>query len=100
MGNVRLEIMPGLSRYFTAERVGRVVLEREVNEGTTVRDLLEEVTSQNREFEESLFNASTGNLAVHVSLILNGKFLELSGGLEATLKPGDTIRLMLAFTGG
>jgi len=39
-------------------------------------------------------------LAGHISLILNGTFLELSGGLEARLKPGDTVRLMLGFSGG
>jgi len=100
MGKVRLEIMPGLSRYFGAERAGRLVLEREVSDRATVRDLLEGVASQNREFKEALFNAGTGNLAGHVTLILNGRFLELSGGLETKLKPGDTIRLMLAFTGG
>ena len=100
MGNVRLEIMPGLSRYFAAERVGRLVLEREVSDPATVRDLLEEVASENREFKEALFNARTGNLAGHISLILNGRFLELLGGLDAKLKPGDTIRLMLAFSGG
>lgn len=100
MGNVCLEIMPGLSRYFAAERVARLVLEREVNDRATVRDLLEEIASQNREFKEALFNAGTGNLAGHISVILNGRFLELSGGLDAKLKSGDTVRLMLAFSGG
>ena len=100
MGNVRVEIMPGLSRYFAAEQMGRLVLEREVRDSATVRDLLEEIASRNREFAEALFNARTGNLASHISLILNGRFLELSGGLEVKLKPGDTLRLMLAFSGG
>jgi len=100
MGSVRLEIMPGLSRYFATERLGRLVLEKEVSDSATVRDLLEEIASQNREFKEALFNARTGNLAGHISLILNGTFLELSGGLEARLKPGDTVRLMLGFSGG
>ena len=95
-----MEIMPGLSRYFAAEHSGRVILEREVSDGATIRDLLEDVASQNREFKEGLFNSKTGNLAGHLSLILNGRFLELSGGLEAGLKPGDTIRLMLGFSGG
>jgi molybdopterin converting factor small subunit len=92
--------MPGLIRYFDETSVGRLVLEREVSDGATVRDLLEEIASQNREFKEALFNTRTGNMAGHISLILNGRFLELSGGLAAKLKPGDTIRLMLAFSGG
>ena len=100
MFSVRLEIMPGLSRYFAAGSSGLLVLEREVRKGATVRDLLDEVTSQSREFKSSPFNARTGQLAGHLSVILNGRFLELSGGLEAELKPGDTIRFMLGFSGG
>ena len=100
MGTVRLEIMPGLSRYFAAGFSGLLVLEREVSEGATVRDLLDEITSRNTEYKNGPFNVRTGKLAGHLSVILNGRFLELSGGLEAKLKPGDTIRLMLGFSGG
>ena len=100
MKSVRLEIMPGLSRFFDAERSGLLVLERQVSDSATVRDFLEEIAAENRGFREGLFNARTGNLAGHISLILNGRFLELSGGLEAKLKPGDSIRLMLGFSGG
>jgi len=51
----------------------------QVSGSATVRDLLEEIASQNREFKEALFNPETGDVAVHISLILNGSFLELSG---------------------
>jgi molybdopterin converting factor small subunit len=71
-----------------------------VSDGSTVSDLLEEIASEYREFGETLFNAKTGNLSDHLSIILNGKFFELSGGLAAKLKSGDTLRLMLAFSGG
>ena len=100
MSSVRLEVMPWLSRYFAAEHSGRVVLEREVSDGATVRDLLEEITSQNQELKEVLFDTKTGRLSGHITLILNGRFLELSGGLEAKLKPGDTIRLIPSLGGG
>ena len=100
MGSVRLEIMPWLSRYFAAGRYGRVVLEREVRDGATVGDLLNEVTAHNREFREIIFDARTGRLVGYLSLVLNGRFVELAGGLEAPLKPGDTLRLMPGFSGG
>jgi molybdopterin converting factor small subunit len=100
MGSVSLEIMPWLSHYLAAERSGRVILEREVDDGTTVRDLLQELTAQNQAFNEVLFDAKSGKLAGHISLILNGTFLELAGGLETQLRPGDTIRLMPGFSGG
>jgi molybdopterin converting factor small subunit len=77
-----------------------VTLEREIDDGTTVKDLLEDIASQNQAFKEVLFDAKTGRLAGHISLILNGRFLELAGGLEAQLRPGDTIRLMPGFSGG
>jgi len=92
--------MPWLSHYLAAERSGRVILEREIDDDTTVKDLLEDIASQNQAFKEALFDAKTGRLAGHISLILNGRFLELAGGLEAKLRPGDIIRLMPGFSGG
>ena len=100
MSTVRLEIMPWLSRYFATEHSGRVVLETEVSDGATVRDLLEEFTSHNQEFGEVLFDAETGRVLAHISLVLNGRLLELAGGLEGELRPGDTVRLVPGFSGG
>ena len=100
MTGVRVEIMSWLNRYFGAEHTGRVVLDREVSPRTTVRDLLEEITSGNQEFREMLFDAQTGRPTGHITLILNGRFLELSGGMEAELKAGDTLRLIPVFSGG
>ena len=100
MSNVRLEILPWLNRYFSSERSRRAVLELEVNAGATVRDILEQVASQNREFKEVLFNAQTGRVAGHIAVILNGTMLELKGGLDAKLGPGDTIQVMPGFSGG
>jgi molybdopterin converting factor small subunit len=100
MSRVQVEIMPWLSRYFAAEHYEHVVLEREVRDGATVRDLLDELAAQNQEFKEVLFDAKTGRLAGHVGLILNGRFLELTGGIETRLQPGDTLRLMPGYSGG
>jgi molybdopterin converting factor small subunit len=100
MGGVRLEILAWLSRYFGVESSGRVVLEREVTQGTTVGDLLAELISQNRELRDVCFDPQSGRPTGHVTFVLNGRFLELAGGLEAELSPGDTIRLMPTLGGG
>ena len=100
MTSVRLEVVPWLSRYFHPERCGRAILEKEVADGTTVRDLLEELASQNPDLTEVLFDTERGRLAGHIAVVLNDRFLELSGGLDTTLKSGDTIRLMPGFSGG
>ncbi|MAG35985.1 MAG: hypothetical protein CL878_07055 [Dehalococcoidia bacterium] len=100
MDRVRVEVMSWLSRYLDTGRPSRVILEQDVGDGTTVRQLLEEIASDNQEFREVLFDATTGRLSGHIGLILNGRFLELAGGLEAELKPGDVVRLMPGFSGG
>lgn len=100
MSHVRLEVLPWLTRYFGTEQSGRVVLEKELSDGTTVSDLLEDVTSQNQELKQVLFDTQTGRLTGYVTLILNGRLLELAGGLEAELEPGDTLRLMPTLAGG
>jgi molybdopterin converting factor small subunit len=97
---VQVEVMPWLSRYVVAGCEEPVILEKEVGEGATVRDLLEEMTSENQEFRTVIFDAQTGKLAGYVGLVLNGRFLELAGGVEATVKPGDVLRLMPGFSGG
>ena len=100
LNSVRVEVMPWLSRYFEAEGHGRIALEREIADGTTVRDLLEEISSYNQEFMDVLFDSSTGGLGRFMTIVLNGRLLELAGGLETKLKPGDTILLMAALAGG
>jgi molybdopterin converting factor small subunit len=102
---VYLEIRPWLSRCFVPEpsgsgRSGRVVLERETGVGATVGDLLEEIASENQELRGVLFDPQTGRLTGYVTLILNGRLLELAGGLEVELSPGDTLRLMPTLAGG
>ena len=100
MATVSVEVMPWLSRYFGAEHHGHVVLEREVGDGTTVKALLEEISAHRREFRDVLFDSSSGRLGRYMTIVLNGRLLELTGGLETKLKHGDTILLMAALSGG
>lgn len=91
MGNVSLEIMPWISRYFASGGHGRLVMERKVEDGTTIRDLLEEITEDEREVREIFFETGTGRLVGYIALVLNERFVELSGGLDTELKPGDSL---------
>ena len=100
MSVVQVEVMAWLSRYFTAKSPGRLTMEKEIGDGATIRDLLEEFAAQNAELGELLFNAKTGRLTGHVTVILNGRLLELAGGLDAKLRSGDSIRLLPTIAGG
>ena len=98
--DVRVEIMSWLRRYFGAEGSERVVMEKRVPDGMSVGELMKEIAARNRALGELLFDPETGRWTGHVSLILNGRFLELSGGLEASLRDGDLLRVMPVFAGG
>jgi molybdopterin converting factor small subunit len=65
-----------------------------------VSDLLQELVSQDSELRDVLFDSRTGRLTPHVNVVLNGRFLEVSGGLNTVLHSGDDLRLMLAMSGG
>jgi molybdopterin converting factor small subunit len=100
MGHMYVEIMPWFSRYFAAEHTGRLVLTMEVGDGITVRELLDEISADNRPFRELAYDPDSHQLAGYVMLLLNGRLLELAGGMEARLKAGDTIRILPGFSGG
>mgnify|MGYP001556010694 CR=1 FL=1 len=98
--HVRVEILPWLSQRLSAQHVGRLTLVQEVSEGATVRQVLEAIAADNRPFRELVFPAKTGRLADYIMLLLNGRLIELSGGMEAEVRPGDTLRLIPGFSGG
>jgi molybdopterin converting factor small subunit len=96
---IRLEILPWLSRAFEGEGAGRVVLERPIGEGARVRDVLDQLVADYPSFAAILYDPD-GGLARHVSVIVNNRLYELAGGLEARVRPGDTVSLLPAFSGG
>jgi molybdopterin converting factor small subunit len=100
MDGVRLEIFPWLSRYSGGNDGSRTVIEQEIGEGATVGDVLADLVSQNEALGAILFDGSSGRLAGHISVILNGHFLEVKGGLETRVRAGDTVRILPAYTGG
>jgi molybdopterin converting factor small subunit len=99
VSTIRLEILPWLSRPFDGEGITRVVLERQVAEGATVRDLLDQLAAEYPAFGRTLYDPD-GRLAVHISIIVNDRLYELAGGLAAEVRAGDTVRLLPAFSGG
>ncbi len=100
MRRVRLEVMPWLSGYLVDGCSGPVILDRHVADGTKVKDLLCEIVSQKRELARVLFDGSKESLAGHVVATLNGRILELAGGLDVALQDGDVLRLMAGIVGG
>ena len=99
MCTIRLEILPWLSRTLSGDDAARVVTQWNIADGATVRDVLDQFAAQHPPFAHNLYD-DRGQIAAHVSIIVNNRLYELSGGLETKLQPGDTVCLLPAFSGG
>ena len=62
-------------------------------------DVFDQFVAEHPAFGHTLYD-SDGELAVHISIVLNNRLFELSGGLEAEVRSGDTVCLLPAFSGG
>ena len=66
----------------------------------TVRALLERLATDNPKFEELVYDRGADRVKEYATLILNGRTIELAGGLGARLQPGDHLLLLPGFSGG
>jgi molybdopterin converting factor small subunit len=66
----------------------------------TVRSLLAGLAADSEAFRRLVYDAEERRLREYASLILNGRVIELAGGLDAPLKPGDHLLLLPGFSGG
>ena len=71
-----------------------------LRDGTTVRDLLIRLASESPKFEELVYDRAGERLKEYAALILNGQTIELAGGLDRPLSPGDQLLLLPGFSGG
>ena len=100
MSKVRLEVMAWLSGSMGSPGSERLVLEEPVGEGDTVRDLLNRLAARHQVFREFVFDVNTQELTSLVSVVYNGRLLELVQGVRTPLKDGDNLLFLPAFSGG
>lgn len=79
---------------------GRLVLEKDIEEGTTLKDLLNEMITTHREVVEIAFDTQSQKLTGAMAIILNGSFIQLLNGLETKLSNGDAIAFVPLIIGG
>jgi sulfur-carrier protein len=70
----------------------------EIEEGSTVEDLLEKLSSSNHRLKEAAFDDS-GNLKDYVLLMVNRRRIDTSH-LEVQLKDGDEVAIFPPVAGG
>jgi molybdopterin converting factor small subunit len=92
---------------FLAERLAHVGQRRgsrtrvlvAVAAGDTVGSVMHRLTAR-EPTTEVLFDSAKGVLPEHVEVVLNDRLLDLQGGLDARLAPGDVLTFLPAHAGG
>lgn len=78
----------------------RVVVELSIAPESTVRDLLTGLARESEPFQRTVYDLEGSRLREYVTLIVNGRLVDLAGGLDARLQPGDQLTLLPGFSGG
>ena len=71
----------------------------DLEEGSTLCDLLEEVASSHPEIKDGIFTPD-GNIGDGVTILLNRKGIDLSDPGKTVLEEGDEVALLPPFSGG
>ena len=66
----------------------------------TVRALFEGKAAESEAFERLVYDMEGRRVREFVALIVNGRVIELAGGLDRKLEPGDELLLLPGFSGG
>ena len=99
-GSIRLEFMPWIARKLGFGDTKWLILEEKWEGNLTVRGLLERLAERYPEFGQATYDSEKGRLTGQVSIVINGHFLEVSGGLDRVLEPGGVVVFLPAFAGG
>jgi molybdopterin synthase sulfur carrier subunit len=89
-------------RFFTSLReiTGKKVEEVQLQRTKTVEELLIEVSKRyGREFREYMYNGE-GKVHSYLSILVNGRSINVLQGLDTELKEGDTIAILPPVGGG
>lgn len=96
---VRLEYYSWLAKELAGDERGKTV-ELSLSGDHTVRSLLERLARESGDFERLVYDLAGQRIREYAALIVNGRAIELAGGLEARLHDGDHLLLLPGFSGG
>lgn len=92
MKKVRIEIEP--------LKLQRLVLEKEIERGATIKDLLNELSTSHQEVIEIFFDFKSQKLTGAAAIILNGRLIQTLKGLDTHIENGDVLAIVPILVGG
>ena len=100
MPKVTLELPSWIAAKLEAKSSGRLTLEKEITEGTTINDFLMDMVVAYPGFREAVYNPDTGLPTEQVNFVLNGRLLTFQDMSQIKLTDRDTIILIPLYFGG
>ena len=100
MGMVQLKIPPWIASMLNTPSSDWLILEKEIEKGTTIGNLLSELALSNNEFKKNIFDPDTGKCSGQAVVSLNKSVLRYSDVAETKLNDGDSIMLLPVHIGG
>lgn len=100
MGRIRLEILPWVSDFFSGQGSGRIILEKNIENGATIGSLVKKLASEHQAFGEAIFDTKADKLSGYVMIVINDRMVEALDGLDTHIKDGDIIRFLPVIAGG
>ena len=98
VGKVRLQFWMASSPGGTQS--GSMVMEEEIQEGESLRSLLNRLAGRLPQLPVPIFDPATQTLSSEVAVLINGHLDHFSQGLETALKNGDRIFIFPYLAGG
>jgi molybdopterin converting factor small subunit len=99
LAKVNIRISPSLSGMMGVPRADWIVLQREITETATVREMLMSLATDNRDIGK-LLKSQSCDIGEQVEIVLNNKLLLSPDLRETRLHDGDSIMLIPVYAGG
>jgi len=101
MSKVRLEFLSWLTDTLDVKGAGDgLILEQEIKDGNTVKELLMRVAAAYPRFSQTVFDIKSQKLSSGVRIFYNDCQLELVNGLETKLNDHDALIFVPVIAGG
>ena len=81
-------------------KLGRLVLEEEMEEGSTLKDLLDKLVITHPEVIKHFYDLKEGSLTGAAAIALNGSLIQSLNGLETRINNSDVVAVIPLLVGG
>ena len=100
MIKIQLKISPSLTSTIDPKASDSLILEMELEDGATIRDLISELSFSYTNLYKVIFHPDTGKIEDVIMVVLNNVLLQMDDVIKTKLNDSDSIILLTAYTGG